>query len=158
MQQSKVGRSFSAVCASIVLLCLTAACGGGDATTSDSPPTPSATPSAAATPGCEDASALEATLKALDDVDVRQDGVKALTGAVADVANSLDAAVASASTKLQPPIDDVKSAFTDLQTSLTGLTADNLRQKAPSIRAALTEVGTATTALASAVTDSCPSD
>ena len=88
---------------------------------------------------------------------MRTDGVQGLLGAAADVANDLDAAVASASSKLQPPIDQVKTAFTALQTSLTGLTADNLREKAPSIKAALTQVDTATTALVSAVTDSCPS-
>jgi hypothetical protein len=89
------------------------------------------------------------------DVDVRKDGVQALTGAVADVANDLDAAVASASSTLQPHVDQVKTAFTGLQASVDGLTAENLRQKAPSIKAALTQVRTATAALASAVTDSC---
>ncbi len=153
MPLTKVGRSFSAALASVVLICLLAACGGGDDTTSGSTPSPSPT----ATTGCEDASALEASLQALKGVDVRTDGVQGLTGAAADVANDLDAAVASASSKLQPPIDQVKTAFTALQTSLTGLTADNLRQKAPSIKAALTQVETATTALVSAVTDSCPS-
>ncbi|MET0993743.1 MAG: hypothetical protein ABWY20_06510, partial [Mycobacterium sp.] len=88
-------------------------------------------------------------------VDVREDGVQGLTGAVADVANDLDAAVSSASSELQPHVDQVKTAFTALQTSVNGLTVDNLRQKAPSIKAALTQVEAASTALASAVTDSC---
>jgi hypothetical protein len=151
MQLTKVGRSFSAVLASVVLICLLAACGGGDDTTSGSEPSPTAT----ATAGCGDASALEDSLQALKGVDVRKDGVQALTGAAADVANDLDAAVASASSKLQPHVDQVKTAFTALQASLSGLTVDNLRQKAPSIRAAMTQVGAATDALASAVTDSC---
>ena len=153
MPLTKVGRSFSAVAASVVLICLLAACGGGDDTTSESTPSPS--PSASATPDCENASALEDSLQGLKGVDVQKDGVEALTGAVADVANDLDAAVSSASSALQPSIDQVKTAFTALQTSLDGLTVDNLRQKAPSIKAALTQVEAAATGLASAVTDSC---
>jgi hypothetical protein len=153
MQLTKVCRSFSGVLASVVLICLLAACGGGDDTTSGSEPSPTAT----ASPGCGDASALEDSLQALKGVDVRKDGVKALTGAAADVANDLDAAVASASSELQPHVDQVKTAFTALQSSLSGLTVDNLRQKAPAVRAALTEVGAATDGLASALTDSCPS-
>ena len=48
-------------------------------------------PSATATAGCDTASALEDSLQTLKGVDVREDGVKGLTGAVADVANDLDA-------------------------------------------------------------------
>ena len=151
MPVTKVGRSSSAVLASAVLIGLLAACGGGDDTSSGSTPSPTAT----ATAGCDSASALEDSLQTLKGVDVRKDGVDGLTGAVADVANDLDAAVSSASSKLQPPIDDVKTAFTALQSSVDGLTVENLRQKAPSIKAALSQVEAATTALASAVADSC---
>ncbi len=147
-------RSWQAACAAIVLLCLLTACGGSGGT---SPESSAPTSSATTAPGCTDAAALESSLKALAKVDVKKDGVRALTAAVADVATSLEAAVASASSKLQPHVDQVKTAFTALQTSLSGLTADNLLQKAPSIRAALTQVGAATTALASAATDICPS-
>ena len=86
---------------------------------------------------------------------MRKDGVEGLTGAVADVANDLDAAVSSASSELQPHVDQVKTAFTALQTSVSGLTVDNLRQKAPSIRAALAQVGSAADGLASVVTNGC---
>ena len=151
MALTKVGRSSSAVLDSAVLISLLAACGGGDDTSSESTPSPSAT----ATAGCDNASALEDSLQTLKGVDVRQDGVKGLTGAVADVANDLDAAVSSASSTLQPPIDQVKTAFTALQTSVNGLTVENLRQKAPAIKSALSQVETATTALASAVENSC---
>ena len=151
MPLTKVGRSCSAALASVVLICLLAACGGGDDTTSGSTPSPSPT----ATTGCEDASALEASLQALKGVDVRTDGVQGLTGAAADVANDLDAAVSSASSELQPHVDQVKTAFTALQTSVDGLTVENLRQKAPAIKSALSQVETATTARASAVETSC---
>lgn len=151
MPLTKVGRSSSAVLASVVLMSLLAACGGGDDTTSESTPSPSAS----ATAGCDTASALEDSLQTLKGVDVREDGVEGLTGAVADVANDLDAAVSSASSTLQPHVDQVKTAFSALQTSVDGLTVENLRQKAPSIRTALSQVESATTALASAVTDIC---
>jgi hypothetical protein len=58
---------------------------------------------------------------------------------------------------VQPLVDQVKTAFTSLQTSVNGLTAENLAHKAPPIKAARTQVGTAATALTSTVTDSCPS-
>jgi hypothetical protein len=137
----------------VLLLCLLAACGGGGSTTSGSKPSSSAS----ATAGCPDATALEASLHALGNVDVMKDGVQALTAAVADVADSLDAAVASASSRLQPHLDQVKAGLSALQTSVAGVDAGNVRQKLPSIRAALTQVGTATTALASTLTQSCPS-
>ena len=38
---------------------------------------------------------------------------------------------------------------------MTGLTADNLIQKAPEIKSALTDLGTATKALSTSITDNC---
>ena len=156
MHLLKVGRLVPAVVVSVVLLSLLVACGGGDSTSSSSK---SSSPSASATgaSGCQEAADLQASLKSLDDVDVRKDGVKGLTGAVADVATSLDAAVGAASAKLQPHVEGVKTAFTALQASISGLDVDNLRQKAPAIRAALTQLRTSATDLASAVSQECPS-
>jgi hypothetical protein len=157
MHVNNLGRSLQGGCATVVLLCLLAACGGGGGGGGTSSESSTPTPAATASPGCKEATALKSSLKALTNVDVAKDGVTALTGAVADVATNLAAVVATASSKLQPPIDQVKAALTALTTSLSGLTAHNLRQKAPSIEAALTQVGTATAALASAITDVCPS-
>jgi phage-related protein len=155
MQLAAVVRSASAGVAGVVLLALLAACGGGSNESSQSKATPSASASASA--GCTDVAALQKSLKGLDGVDVRQDGVEGLTQALADVATTLDAAVASASSKLKPAVQGVKTAFTDLQTAANGVTADNLRQKVPGIKSALTGLGTATSTLASTVTDTCPS-
>ena len=58
------------------------------------------------------------------------DGTDALNAAIDDVKSSLDAALDSASAELQPQIDDVETAFASLQDAVTGLTADNLTQKA----------------------------
>ena len=76
---------------------------------------------------------MKASLAALTQVKPLQDGVPALQAAIANVKTSLDAAQASASATLQPDVAKVKSAFAALQTSVTGLSTDNLKQKAPSI-------------------------
>jgi hypothetical protein len=85
-----------------------------------------------------------------------QDGVTALTTAIADVKTNLDKAEASASEALQPSVQEVKTAFDGVQTAASGLTADNLREKAPAIGAALTQLATATKALSTALRESCP--
>ena len=56
MPLTKVGRSSSAVLASAVLIGLLAACGGGDDTSSESTPSPSAT---AECPQCRSADTVE---------------------------------------------------------------------------------------------------
>ena len=85
-----------------------------------------------------------------------QDGLTALNTAIANVKTSLDTVAASTSAVLQPAVEQVKTAFAGLQTAASGLTADNLKQKAPSIDSAITQIGTATTALASTLTQNCP--
>jgi hypothetical protein len=83
-------------------------------------------------------------------------GVAALKTAIDNVRTSPDAAEASASPVLKPSVEPVKTAFAALQTAASGLTADNLKQKAPSIAAAMKQVVTATEALSSTLTASCP--
>ena len=80
----------------------------------------------------------------------------ALTTALANVKTSLDKAEASASPVLQPSVKQVKTAFGELQTAASGLTADNLREKAPAIASAIKEVATATQALSTKMRESCP--
>ena len=99
---------------------------------------------------------LKASLTALAGVDVRKNGVDSLTSALADVATSLDAAVASATAELKPDLDAVKSALTALQSAAAGLTEDNFADKRSAIGAALAQLGTATAALASTVSKDCP--
>ena len=52
-----------------------------------------------------------------------------MTTAIANVKTSLDAAETSASPVLQPSVQQVKTAFGELQAAASGVTADNLRQK-----------------------------
>lgn len=122
--------------------------------------TPSQSGSAAAntssSAGCADVAALRDSLTALTQVKPLQDGVPALQAAIAKVKTSLDAAQASASTTLQPEVAKVKSAFDALQTAADGVSSDNLQQKAPMIVVALSQLGTAASALATTVTQDCP--
>ena len=84
-----------------------------------------------------------------------EDGVPALKTALTDVKTDLEAAQGAAAEVLQPSVEQVKTAFADLQTAAGGVTADNVREKAPGIRAAMTEVKTALTSLSATLTQRC---
>jgi hypothetical protein len=158
-------RSASAAVAAVALLCILGSCGTGSTPSQTSPPATTAAPATSATPtttatpttaGCEDVAALKSSLEALTNVRPAQDGVPALKTAIANVKTNLDKAKASASPVLQPDVEQVKTAFADLQTAASGLTADNFKQKAPSIASAMKQVAAATKALSSTLTQSCP--
>ena len=153
--------SFSAV-AAVALLCILTSCGTSSAPSQTSPAATTAAPSSAtptaadASAACADVAALKSSLEALTQVKPLQDGVTALTTAIDNVKTNLDKAQVSASGALQPSVQQVKTAFADLQTAANGLTADNLKEKAPAIAAALRQLATATKALSSTITESCP--
>jgi hypothetical protein len=121
-------------------------------------PSPSAAAPATGEPtaDCAAASALKSSLDTLKNVKPLQDGLTALNTAMAGVKTSLDAAASSASAALQPAVEGVKTAFSQLETATSGLTADNLRQKAPAVSTALGQVGTAASSLATTLKQSCP--
>ena len=162
MRLDRVRRSTSAMVAAVALLCVLTSCG---TSSSESQPSPPATTAAATTAApttdataaaCEDIEALKSSLEALTKVRPAEDGLTALTTAIADVKTSLDKAEASASPALQPSVQEVKTSFAELQTAVSGTTADNLRQKAPAIAAALKQVAAATRALSTKLSESCP--
>ncbi len=147
---------FAAVLAVGLLFILTS-CGTSSEPSQSSPAATTAAPTTATpTTACADVAALKSSLEALTQVRLAEDGVRALTTAIADVKTNLDKAQASASPALQPKVQQVKTAFAELQTAASGTTADNLRQKAPAIAAAMKQVATATEALRSTLTESCP--
>ncbi len=158
----RVRRSVSVTVAAVALLCILTSCGTSSAPSQTSPPATTAAPTsasptaAATTAACADVAALKSSLEALAKVRPAQDGLTALTTAIADVKTNLDKAEASASAVLQPSIQEVKTAFADLQTAASGTTTDNLRQKAPAIAAAMQQVATATRALSTTLSQSCP--
>jgi hypothetical protein len=162
MRLVRVRRSASAMVAAVALLGILTSCG---TSSSESQPSPPATTAAATTAApttdataaaCEDVEALKSSLEALTKVRPAEDGLRALTTAIADVKTSLDKAEASASPALQPSVQEVKTSFAELQTAASGTTADNLRQKAPAIAAALKQVAAATRALSTKLSESCP--
>jgi hypothetical protein len=162
MRFGRARRSASGVVAVVALLCILVSC------SPSSTPSPASSPETAAAPttsaqttatadqACADVAALKSSLDALTDVRPLQDGVTALSTAIANVKTNLDKAEASASEALQPSVQQVKTAFDGVQTSVSGLTADNLKEKAPAIGAALTQLATATKALSSTLRESCP--
>ena len=159
-----VRRSASAAVAAVALICVLGGCGSSTpgqtnpaATTAAPATTAAATPTVASTnAGCEDVAALKSSLEALTKVRPTQDGVTALKTAIANVKTNLDKAEASASPVIQPDVEQVKTAFADLQAAASGLSADNFKEKAPSIAMAMRQVATATKALSSTLSQSCP--
>jgi hypothetical protein len=160
MQLFRARRFASGAVAAVALLCVLGSCGTSSTPTQTGPPATTAAPTTTTaeptTAACEDVAALKSSLEALMKVRPAQDGVAALKTAIANVKSSLDAAEASASPILQPRVEQVKTAFAELQTAASGLTTDNFKQKAPSIASAMRQVGTATRELSSTLSQSCP--
>ncbi len=151
MLSTRSGRKLSTVLPLAALLWMVAGCGGTSSST-----TATSTPTTSASAGCADVAALKGSLDALKAVDVRQDGVDALTSALADVKTQVSAAAASASGALQPEVQQVQTAVTAVETATNGLTTSNLTQKAPAIATALRQVASATTALSTTLSQNCP--
>jgi hypothetical protein len=162
MRLHRARRSASGAVAAVALLCLLTSCGTSSAPTQTSPPEASTAPTSAAqtsaepTAACADVAALKSSLQALTNVKPAEDGLTALTSAIADVKTNLDKAEASASPAIQPSVQQVKTAFAELQTAASGTNADNLKQKAPAIATAMKQVKTATQALSATLTQTCP--
>ena len=157
-------RSVPPAIAAVALFCLMASCSASSTSTETSPPATTAAPTtaaetAASPAACADVAALRSSIDALTNVRPTQDGVSALTTAIANVKTDLDKAQASASasaSSLQPSVEQVKTAFAGLQTAASGLTAENLVQKVPAIAAAITQLGAAREALSAALAERCP--
>ena len=150
-------RSASILVAAVALACALGSCGTPTQTGPPAAPTSAAaSPTSAPPAACADVADLKASLVALTEVKPTEDGVAALKTAIANVESNLASTKASTSEMLKPSVEQVKTAFAQLQTAAGGLTADNLRQKAPSILAAMTGVRTATANLSSTLTQSCP--
>jgi phage-related protein len=156
MRPHRARRSAFAALVAVALLFPLASCDTSPTQSQSSAPTTSAPTTSAAptttadtTTACADVAALKSSLENLTKVKPAEDGVTALTTAIAGVKTSLDKAEASASPVLQPSVQQVKTTFAELQTAASGITADNLKQKAPAIAAALKQVATARQALSS---------
>jgi hypothetical protein len=118
-------------------------------------PAPSSSSTAVAT-ACADTAELKSSVQALSEVKPLQDGLNALEAASADTKAALDASIASATTALQPAVDQVKSEFAAVQTAMDGLSADNVREKGPAIGTALRGLRTALSSLGTTLSEECP--
>jgi len=163
MQLRRAHRSASAAAAAVALLCVLMSCSSGSTPPQTQPATTAASTTAAATTAssapagaCADVAELKSSLEALTKVKPKEDGVLAVKTAIDNVKANLAPAEASASAVLKPSVEQAKTAFADLQKAASGLTKDNLKEKAPDISAAIEQVRTATAALSSALTESCP--
>ena len=145
----------AAVAASLWVI---AGCSGtSTATTSSSSPTVSSTASTVtASAACTDAAALKGSLETLKEVDVRQDGVPALTSALTDVKAKLLVSVASATAALKPSVQGVQTSVNALESAASGLTTSNATQQAPAVATALAGVAVATRSLTTAISQGCP--
>ena len=113
-------------------------------------------PTGATAAACADAAALKSSLQALTKVKPLQDGLTAVRAAINNVKTSLNQAEKSASTALQPALAQVRAAFAQLEAATKGVTVDNLPQAGPRISGALSQVASATSALVTTITRSCP--
>jgi hypothetical protein len=149
-------RSAPALATAVMLVGVLASCSTPTQTAPPAAPSSAAAPTTAAAPAaCADVAELKASLEALSKVKPAEDGVAALITAIDNVKSNLGPAVASASEMLKPKVEQVQTTFAELQTAADGLTRENFRQKAPSIRAATMQLRTATADLTSALTQSC---
>lgn len=138
----------------IAVLSILTGCGTGSSPTQTSPPAAS-TPAASET-ACDDVEELQSSLEDLTEVKPAEDGVDDLRAAIDEVKTDLTAAESSVSDALRPSVDQVKLAFGELQTAAAGLTAENRREKAPGISAAMEKVRTTTQSLATTLSERCP--
>ena len=122
-----------------------------------SPSTPATTSSSSAVAdGCAELTALETSLVTLSNVNPVSDGLDALNSAVADSKAKLESAASAASEALKPSVEKVQTAFDQLESSLQGVSTDNLAQSATEIGTALTAVGTSATELKQSLDQDCP--
>jgi hypothetical protein len=158
MRSHRIRRSIGALAAIALLLVALVACSDGTTQNQPSSSTPTATPTTSApAAACADVAALKSSLEVLVNVKPLQNGLTSLNTAITNVKISLVNAEASASAALQPAVAQVKTAFAQVQTATNGLTADNLKERAPSITLALKQLRTATSTLATTLTHSCRS-
>lgn len=110
----------------------------------------------AATSGCDEVNALKDSLTSLTEVNPVSDGTDALESAVSDVKTDLDAALSAVGAELKPAVDEVQTAFGDLESALKGVSsAGSLGAAATEVGNALAELGTALTGLTSEISQTC---
>lgn len=147
----------------VALAIVTASCSGSAA----SPAASAAATPAAATPAasqaagdvCADVAALQTSIDDLKALDVTQTGTDGLQAAIDKVKTGAFALKASAGSKIGPAVDALLASLDGLKTAIQGVgPSPAAGAAADAIRASIAEVGTAATAVGTAIKEGpCPS-
>lgn len=140
----------------IALLLLVTGCSDSDDPDPATTTPPATSSSSALAEGCAELAELETSLVSLSNVEPVNDGLDAVESAVADSKADLEAAAGAVSDALQPSVEQVQTAFDELESSLQGVTSSNLAESATEIGNALASVGTAATDLQDTLNQECP--
>ena len=146
------------------LALLTVACGSSSSPASGGTPSPSAPPSSAPAAGsspssalCADAAALHTSLNELTHIKVQKGMRNEITAKLTNAKAALAAIVNEAHGQWQTQTTALKSALTNVETAVKGLTASPSVSAVGAVTTALREVGSATANLLTVVSTSCPS-
>ena len=105
---------------------------------------------------CEEVNALKDSLTTLTQIEPVDDGMDALESATAEVKTDLEAAASAVASDLQPSVDEVQTAFDELETTLEGISSEGgLGAAATEVGNALTELGTASEDLSAEIGERC---
>jgi len=109
-----------------------------------------------ATTGCTDVAALTTSLHKLKTLNVQQEGLEQVNGALVEIQTEAGTAATSAANALRPEVRKVRTAVAAVQEVVRGVSADNLRENLSTISAALVQLRTAGEALTTHMSRSCP--
>lgn len=116
-----------------------------------------ATPETATPSVCDQKDALDQSVEDLENLDVTAEGTNGLTAAVEAVAADLEALAETASAEIEPEVEDLQTAVSDAEETLSGIPDDaTLNEQIDAVQEAFTEVGTAAAALDDSLQADCP--
>lgn len=140
-----------------VLLAATglAGCSSDATTASSSSSAPASASASASTAVCADADALQASVNALIDTKVIQEGTSAVQTRFATVQSDAQTLIATAKDEFAPETSALESSLTALQTAVQGLTDSPSAADAAAVAAALGPVKDSAQELVDAVKGTC---
>lgn len=144
-----------AVLAAGVTACGTSGSSTSNAGSSAGSPSSSAAASTASTDLCQAADDVRASLSALQEVDVVQQGTDALSQAYAQVKSDLSTLTGAAKTRYGPQVQQVKADADALQAAIDQAKADPSAQTTSAVGTAARTLAQDTQALLTAVSSSC---
>jgi hypothetical protein len=150
---TKHGFRFTAVASLVMALAACNSTGSASSIAATSGPSTAASAPADGTGVCADAAAVKTSLTDLKALDLKTVGKAGLAAGIGKVDDAVTTLGNSAKAVAGPQVDALKSAIATLKSALDSLTSDaSVAQKATDIRAAVSGVETAATALKAALT------